>query len=219
MLNARLAVRKPTANSILSFLSQQEGAEFTYPEVGATAGQLPGGYAINHARRRLGQGLQTYELACRALQSWQQLRLGWVDCWPTEAPLIAGANIAVIGKALGLFWLNACRIAYVTEERADCFRFSYAHGTLPAHLAIGEERFMIEMDARDEVTIDILSFSKPSTFAARLGYPLIRRSQQRFVHQSAAHVQELVVSVLHQQHCRTRVGPNCTGDGGQAISA
>lgn len=183
---------QPEPYAIRSFLDNQVAQPFSYPEVGATNADLPQGYAINHTRRQIGRGQAVYQSACEALKSWQQLRLGWVDCWPHNAPLKAGEQIAVIGKAFGCWWLNACRVAYTINESGREPKFGYAHGTLPAHLATGEERFLIEMLADEGVWLDILAFSRPNTTLAKLGYPLMRRAQRKFGKESSRKVLEIV---------------------------
>ena len=65
--------------------------------------------------------------------------------------------------------------------------FGFAYGTLPDHAESGEEKFIVEWnEADDAVCYDILAFSRPNHFLARLGYPLIRRLQKRFAQDSAA---------------------------------
>ena len=93
----------------------------------------------------------------------------------------------MIARLLGLWWLNACRIVYVVDERVPVRRFGFANGTLPAHSETGEERFLIEWDAASgAVCYDILAFSRPHEFLARLGYPYTRRVQKRLAQESAA---------------------------------
>jgi uncharacterized protein (UPF0548 family) len=191
---------RPDPFSIRSFLFDQASKPFSYPEVGATNGELPAGYWVNHTRKYLGQGQPTFDFACEALQSWQQLQLGWVDCWPHDTPLKAGEHVAVIGRAFGLWWLNACRVAYTIHDREPKARFGYAHGTLPAHLAIGEERFLVEMTPDKDVWIDILAFSRPNTLLARIGYPLMRHAQRRFGNESA---DRILSAVRHLNNMRT----------------
>ena len=79
-------------------------------------------------------------------------------------------------------FLNACRIVYVRDEPR---RFSFAYGTLPDHIESGEERFTLEWQEDDSVWYDILAFSRPNHFLARLGYPIVRRLQRRFARDSA----------------------------------
>ncbi len=188
-----ISKKKPSPHTIQTFLEQQRSSTLSYPEVGATRETLPSGYSINHFRQRLGNGNHVFDEACNGLKSWQQLQLGWVDCWPCNAPLEAGEQVAVLGRAFGLWWLNACRVVYTIDSRDDCQEFGYAHGTLPAHLATGEERFLVEMTSDEQVWIDILAFSRPNTVLARIGYPVMRRAQRKFAKQSAGRLHSVVM--------------------------
>ena len=95
--------------------------------------------------------------------------------------------MAVVARAIGLWWLNACRIVYVVDEVEPIQRFGFAYGTLPDHAASGEERFMVEWDRADNsVWYDISSFSRPRHILARLGYPMFRHKQKQFGRDSAS---------------------------------
>ena len=112
--------------------------------------------------------------------------MGWVEACPADTPIAQGAVIGVKAHALGLWWLNACRIVYVVDETLDSTRFGFAYGTLPDHAERGEERFLIEWNrADDSVWYDIVAFSRPNVLA-RLGYPVVRRLQKKFAHDSKA---------------------------------
>ena len=125
--------------------------------------------------------------ATAALQRWEQFRLGWVEAWSPETPIQPGEVVAVMGRAIGLWWLNACRVVYVVDESGPITKFGFAYGTLPGHAESGEERFLIEWDQSDDsVWYDILAFSKPHHFLTRLGYPVVRWTQKRFGRDSAA---------------------------------
>lgn len=187
-----ISLRRPEPFAIRNFLDDQFEASFSYAEVGATNGVLPDGYAINHTRKQLGHGHSVFDATCDALHDWQQLRLGWVDSWPHNAPLRAGEHVAVLGRAFGLWWLNACRVVYTLGDRSHGSRFGYAHGTLPDHVASGEERFLVEINSREEVWIDILAFSRPNSALARFGYPLMKRAQRKFGTDSASHLKAIV---------------------------
>jgi uncharacterized protein (UPF0548 family) len=182
-----LSLRKPSAESIRRFLATQAGHSFTYPAVGATANDPPAGYAVDHTRIKLGEGEAVFLAARAALCRWQQFQLGWVEACPNDTPIRAGEIVAIIGRAMGLWWLNASRIAYVVDESEPIHRFGFAYGTLPAHVETGEERFTIEWDRTSNgVWYDILAFSRPNLLLTRLGYPLVRRMQRRFGHDSVA---------------------------------
>lgn len=182
-----LFLQKPNADILSEFLAEQDGLEFSYPEVGATASEPPAGYVVDRTHIVLGTGESVFESAKSALRRWQQMRLDWVDVWSPHTSLETGQGIAILGWAVGFWWLNACRIVYTVDEAGDTPKFGFANGTLPGHIEMGEERFLIEWDRdTDQVYYDILAFSKPNHILARMGYPLVRRSQKRFGRDSAA---------------------------------
>lgn len=182
-----LSWKKPSREYLERFLKSQAHKTFTYAAIGATATTPPEGFAIDHTRVQLGVGATDFAAARRALQTWEQFRLGWVEAWPSTTPLQTGEIVAVMGRAIGLWWLNSCRIVYVVDETGPIDRFGFAYGTLPGHVERGEERFLIEWDHRDNsVWYDILAFSRPRHILTKLGYPLVRRKQKRFGRDSAA---------------------------------
>ena len=188
-----LSLRKPSADAIQQFLREQAKLGFTYAAVGATANWPPAGYVVDHTRIKLGDGEVVFQAARAALQRWDQFRLGWLEAGPPGTPIKTGEVVAILAHALGLWWLNGCRIVYVVDESGPISRFGFAYGTLPDHAGTGEERFLIEWDRADNsVWFDILAFSRPKHVLARLGYPLVRRTQKRFGRESAAAMQRAV---------------------------
>jgi uncharacterized protein (UPF0548 family) len=182
-----LSLRKPSAVSIRRFLATQAKLPFSYPAVGATADMAPAGYVVDRTHGKLGDGESVFQSAKAALRRWEQFRLGWVAAWPPETPIQSGEVVAVLGRAAGLWWLNSCRIVYVVDQSGPISKFGFAYGTLPGHVASGEERFLVEWDrADDSVSYDILAFSKPNHVLTRVGYPLVRRMQRRFGRESVA---------------------------------
>ena len=181
------SIRKPDADSIRQFRQAQATLDFTYSAVGATAKVPPAGYVVDHTRIKLGSGEEIFETAKSALRRWEHFHLGWVEASPTEMPIKAGEVVAVMGRVLGLWWLNACRIVYVVDEVGPITRFGFAYGTLPGHVESGEERFLIEWNRSDDgVWYDILAFSRPNYFVTKLAYPLVRCFQKKFASDSAA---------------------------------
>ena len=179
------------------FLAEQRTLRETYPAVGATAKTPPTGYDVDRTRVRLGQGQAVFDSARAALERWEQFQLGWAEALPTRTPIRTGEVVAVLGHALGLWWLNACRVVYVVDESGPgpTTRFGFAYGTLPQHVESGEERFLIEWDRdSDRVSYDILAFSRPYHALARIGYPLVRRLQRRFGRDSARAMRAAVQS-------------------------
>ena len=182
-----LSLRKPSAESIRPFLEAQAKLPFSYAAVGATAETPPAGYSVDHTRIKLGEGESVFRSAIVALRRWEQFHLGWVEAWSPNTPIKSGEVVAVMGRAICLWWLNACRIVYVVDESGPNCKFGFAYGTLPGHVESGEERFLIEWNRADNsVWYDILAFSRPNHFLTRLGYPLVRRTQKRFARDSAA---------------------------------
>lgn len=191
--------RKPSEEFVAQFIASQQDLSFSYAEVGATEStatpdQLPG-YNVDHNRIRLGEGEQTYQRAVSALGSWRQFELGWVTVVPTGKPLAIGTTVAVRARAFGLWSLNAARIVYligadseggIDRGQARNARFGFAYGTLPDHVECGEERFRVEWHADDSVWYDIHAFSRPKHPLVRLGFPVTRMLQKRFVRESLA---------------------------------
>ena len=190
-----LSLRRPTADALRRFLAAQRELPFTYGAVGATAGTPPAGYAVDRTRIKLGEGEPVFRAAVGALKRWEQFNLGWVEAWSPETPIREGEVVAVMGRAVGIWWLNACRVVYAVDEAGPISRFGFAYGTLPGHVESGEERFLVEWDRGDDaVWYDILAFSRPHQFSARLGYPVVRRLQKRFGRDSAAAMLRAVCS-------------------------
>jgi uncharacterized protein (UPF0548 family) len=192
-----LFLRRPTAETIRAFLAAQPRLDLTYSAVGATATTPPAGYVMDHTRMRLGAGEKVFTAAKEALERWQQFRLGWLEASPEDTPIKEGQVVAILARSIGLWWLNACRIVAVVDEDGPVHRFGFAYGTLPDHAGSGEERFLVEWDrADDSVWYDLLAFSRPRLFLARLGYPWVRRTQKRFGRESAAVMLQVARSAI-----------------------
>jgi uncharacterized protein (UPF0548 family) len=183
-----ILMRKPSTEAWRTFLASQSRLGFSYPASEATATVPPVGYFVDHTRIRLGAGQPVFELAKAALRRWEQFNVGWMQAWSPDESIKAGGLVAVAARSFGLWWLNACRIRYVVEEQVGpVVRFAFAYGTLPGHVEMGEERFLVEWDRSDDgVWYDILAFSRPRHVLARLGRPWVRRLQKRFARDSAA---------------------------------
>ena len=190
-----MSLRKPTTDDLRGFLATQSSLTFTYAALGATAGTPPPGYVVDRTRIKLGEGEAVFRSATAALRQWAQFDLGWVEAWSPDTPIRTGEVVAVLGRAFGVWWVNACRIVYVVDEAGPVSRFGFAYGTLPGHAESGEERFPVEWDRGDDgVWYDILAFSRPNHILIRLGYPIVRRTQKRFGRDSAASMLRAVSS-------------------------
>src|ERR1700677_368915 len=180
-----LFLRRPTTEAVSAFLTSQARLGFSYSAVGATASTPPAGFNLDHTRIKVGEGEKAFDTAKAALEHWQHFRLGWVEACPGDTPIKEGQVVAMLARSFGIWWLNACRIISVINEDGPVKRFGFAYGTLPGHVESGEERFLVEWDRADNcVWYDILAFSRPRHFLARLGYPWVRRVQKRFGRES-----------------------------------
>lgn len=191
----RVFLGQPRPEVVEAFRREQALEVFSYEEVGATRDGVltPVGFDLDHNRVRLGEGESAWERACMALRAWRMFPQPWTSITPADAPLREGQVVAMQARALGLTWLNACRIAYVIDETvAGVRRFGFAYGTLPGHVEQGEERFTVERHANGDVWYDIRAFSRPRYWPVRLGKPLARRLQARFVRDSKRAMEEAV---------------------------
>lgn len=176
-----LSLRRPGEGAIRAFLSRQGGAPVSYPVPGMTREPPSPEWNVGRERVELGIGAATYEAACAALDRWAMFRVGWVElCWPDEPPS-DGRTVAVLAR-LGPVWaLNGCRVTYVVRDTGDVERYGFAYGTLADHMETGEERFVVSWDrSRDLVIYEVVAYSRPRHWLARLGGPAARAAQRRF---------------------------------------
>ncbi|MFN8441256.1 MAG: DUF1990 domain-containing protein [Caldilineaceae bacterium] len=178
----KIRFRRPANDEIGTFVADQAEAKFSYAQLGMTKHPAPDDFQVDHNRIVLGKGQAIFEKVCAAVHAWQMIDLGWVSVYDASVPFAPGMTVAIIAEVFGVWFLNACRIVYTVEERSgEVWRYGFAYGTLPAHLERGEERFLIEWDRRsDEVRYDILAYSQPNTWLAKVGYPVVRLFQKRF---------------------------------------
>jgi uncharacterized protein (UPF0548 family) len=204
------SLRRPSDERIQSFLERQEAELFTYADAGLTRrlseADLPAGYDFDHERALLGQGREAWEMACAAVRSWTMFPSPLTRvAYPLDGssapedgppPVTEGTTVAMVVRAVGVWWVNACRVVYVIDQdgldEAGTRRFGFAYGTLPGHVERGEERFLVEWHEDDTVWYDLLAVSRPRAWAVRLGYPLARGLQARFRVESLAAMRRAV---------------------------
>ena len=131
---------EPSAETITTFIDAQRDLPFSYHAVGATNGNAPLGFVVDHNRIQLGTGAAVFKEAKEALSNWKQFDLGWVNIVPAGVPVEVGATVAVKARAFGTWSLSAARVVYVINEAGPTERFGFAYGTLPDHVETGEER-------------------------------------------------------------------------------
>ena len=187
------SIVRPSDAAVQSFLAAQASTPFSYPEVGGTREAFPAGYQHDFNRVQLGTGEDIFQRACQAIRQWQMFPRSWTCPMPENVPIDEGRSVAVLAKALGVWWLNSCRIVYVLDESAPLRRFGFAYGTV-THAECGEERFSVEWLPDDTVWYDLRAFSRPQHWTARLGYPLARRLQRRFAQDSLQSMRAAVMT-------------------------
>lgn len=175
----------PSEDEVRRFIAEQRASRFSYLEVGASAGDIPSRYNLDHNRIRLGKGDVAWRRAVAAVSGWRMFDIPWVRLhWPNAA-IQVGTDVAVSVHHFGFYSLNACRIVYVIDEDGSTKRFGFAYGTLWEHAESGEERFTVEWRRdEDEIWYDLLAFSRPRKMAARFAYPLSRKLQGSFAEAS-----------------------------------
>lgn len=173
---------KPDPARIHAFLESEKHRPYSYPSVGRTRyAETVRGYDNDHNSIALGAGDAVWAAAKEAIQQWRMFPGGWAFIAPEGAPIQEGTVVAMMAGVLGLWWLNSCRIVYVIDEEN---RFGFAYGTLPGHVESGEELFLVEKTTDGRVHYGIRAFSRPRHWLARLGYPLARAYQRKFVRES-----------------------------------
>jgi len=178
-------IRQPSAQQIRSLLDSQADLSVAYnPELArqAWAGLEPEGLVLRQYRVLLGQGEQTYAAARKAIDAWQMFPRRMTMPWPDRVPIAVGHDVAVVCRTWGLWSILPSRIVAVHQETGAVERYGFTYGTLPAHVECGEERFTVAWDrATDEVWYELAAFSRNQWWLAKVGRPLVRYQQTRFV--------------------------------------
>lgn len=147
-------------------------APFSYPEVGATAATLPGGYRHIHRSRTLRR--RDFETAADEILSWRlHERAGLAVV--ASSRRVRPDDVVVLRLGRGPLSIRIpCRVVYVIEEQD---RAGFAYGTLPGHPESGEERFLLERQGDGTIAVCVTAFSRPASLPARVGGPLTRAFQ------------------------------------------
>jgi uncharacterized protein (UPF0548 family) len=163
----------PSADKLESIRRQQEGADLTYSEVGASLGRLPGGY--RHLQRSAAFDAADFDTVRSRLRGWEMHRAAGIRLTPPSPPIEEGTTIAQAIRVWPLTAVACCRIVRVVDEDD---RFGFAYGTLPAHPERGEEAFVVLRD-EEGATATVTAFSQPQHPLSRVGGPLTHFMQSR----------------------------------------
>ncbi len=151
-----------------------QAAAYTYPEVGATAHPTPPPryQHLKRVRNLRGHGFQT---VAEQLMSWQLQERSGIRV-AASTPAAERETVVLMRLGVGPASLRIpCRVVYTIEE-AD--RVGFAYGALPGHPESGEELFLLERAANDQMRLTISAFSRPATRLARAGGPATRWTQK-----------------------------------------
>jgi uncharacterized protein (UPF0548 family) len=129
----------------------------TYTEVGATRHEpLPAGYRHLHYRTSLGP--VPFREAAEAVLTFAMHRASG-ERVVSSTPRAAVGTTVVSYAGLGPLRLRVpCRVVWVEESDG---RAGFGYGTLPGHVARGEESFVLTRDAGGEVWFTVTAFSVP----------------------------------------------------------
>jgi len=184
---------QPTHEQILAFLEEQKEQNFSYREVNQTYGAPPRGYDYDDSQIQIGEGDGDFTRACEALMAWRMFPEEWTKISVlNDEPISAGVTLAMQARALGIWWVNACRVVYTIEELEPVRRYGFAYGTLPAHVEQGEELFTVEQWADRTVWYRIQAFSQPRFWPVKLAQPIARLLQRNFVRDSQSTMVKLM---------------------------
>lgn len=153
-------------------LSDLAAKPLTYPEVGATATTMPGGYHHLRKSARIGRGRDRFEQAAADGMRWGMLRGAGLRVDATAPVAAVGVEVLVhLGPVTA-----PCRVVYVVDEP---HRRGFAYGTLPGHAESGEELFVVRYDpVTTEVFAEVAAFSRHATWWSRLGAPVTSLAQR-----------------------------------------
>ncbi len=164
-------------------LAKLADQDVTYPELGATAADLPAGYRHVVRRAALGNGRAAFDRCATALMTWEVHRASGIDVRASHSPAQAGT---VVSQRLGLGPVGIvapAKVVYVVEEAG---RRGFAYGTLPGHPESCEESFVVSLLYVESVGMDIRSFSRPGNVISRLGRPVSHVVQDRMTNRYVA---------------------------------
>ncbi|HEY8081401.1 MAG TPA: DUF1990 domain-containing protein [Acidimicrobiales bacterium] len=170
-----LSLRKPSDAALSALLSTARVESLSYVEVGATQGELPGGYRHDRFDVDLGpDGDGRFERARDALRAWRPQVGAGLRVVPSD-PVHQDQTFVLVMHFGPLYVLAPGRVVTVIDTPE---RFAFAYGTLQSHPEKGEESFAI---ARDDgrVLFTVVAFSRPRHVLARLGAPVARLVQRR----------------------------------------
>jgi uncharacterized protein (UPF0548 family) len=172
-----ISARQPSRDDLDAWLARVQDQPITHGEVGATgASVLPSGYRHDRYSVRLGEGDTAFNRGRDALKTWQAHRHVGATLAPDNPAIAVGTDVIVAIRVGLVSVVVPCRIVSVTDNEN---RYGFAYGTLPGHPERGEEAFHIVRTMDAAVNFEVVAFSRPADWLARLGSPVARLIQTR----------------------------------------
>jgi len=152
--------------------------------------QTPKGFTTNYYHQKIGSTHAEFLEAKRIIANLDHLNWEWVECMTEPNQLQLDSIIATQVRYLGVWALDISKVIEIIDEKTDdLIRFGYVMGSTKYHVLHGEEAFILEYNRQNEEThYHIYSYSKPRGSLMRLGGPLIRRAQRKFVRAAAQYL-------------------------------
>lgn len=145
----------------------------------------------------VGEGLATYHRVVQGMLTWQLQKRAGLRVRAESDVVVPGTRV-VSGFGVGPFRLNApCEVVWVRRPVPGGAPQSagFGYGTLPGHPVRGEEAFVVSIDARGQVDLQITAFGGPSNWFYAAGGGLTKRARGHITSRYIGSAQELAAGV------------------------
>ena len=150
-------------------------------EYSGSIDDVPPLWFVNRSEKTIGHGRDAYLRASAALGDLQCLELDWLT------HRVHDDALAICSRQFGVVWLmNANKFIRSRDVRGGR-RSSVAWATTRRHVLCGEEQLTVRWDeANDDVSFEVLSFSRPRHLFSWVAYPYVVLQQKRFARDATA---------------------------------
>jgi uncharacterized protein (UPF0548 family) len=164
----------------------------SYPGSTQRAALLPRrGWWINRSRESVGHGQAAFARASRALAELEVFEQPWLTAHRRHHVLSIGS------RQFGCLWVMNAN--FVLHSESNPRSESVTFGTTTRHVLAGEERLSLRWDPdSDDVSFEVLSFSRPRHLFSWACYPYVLAQQRRFARDATASMKRAVME--QRQH-------------------
>lgn len=180
--------RRPSALELAAALAAARKDECPLPPtLAANLFACPPGFKRLHVTQRVSS-----DDPAEALRRVRELLLhfrqypDWTRVFDAGEAASAGKSYVVLISHMGFASLNAFRVVAIDDTEQ---RFALTLATLRAHAEEGEETFAVALTDQ-ALELSITSYSRGRHWLARLGAPLLRWYQRRFLQQALSSLSE-----------------------------